>query len=101
MQLCLGSSTDRLCASILLVSGHSPTYSKNPTSTMAPKHLLVLLPLQSLLLLAPAGQANATVPQPATATNGAFNASRTDYLSPLITGDKIASSPFLQSVLNH
>lgn len=29
-----------------------------------------------------------------------FNASRTDYLSPLITGNKIANSPFLQSVLN-
>ena len=35
-------------------------HSKHPTSTMAPKDLLVLLPFQALLLLAPAGQAHAT-----------------------------------------
>lgn len=66
MQLCLGSSTDRLNASIVLISGrHSPTIrpttqSKHPTQTMAPRHLLVVLPFQALLLLAPADQAHAT-----------------------------------------
>ena len=56
--LCSGSSTERLSSSILLVSRRfSPTHSKHLTQTMAIKSLLVLLPLQSLLLFAPAGQA--------------------------------------------
>jgi len=60
-QLCLGSSTDRLNSSILLASPRrSPTHSEHPTQTMALKPLLVLLPLQSLLLFAPAGQAHTT-----------------------------------------
>ena len=60
-QLCLGSSTDRRNASILLVSRrHIPSQFKPTPQTMAPQHLLVLLPFQALLLFAPAGQAHTT-----------------------------------------
>ena len=53
----------------------------------------------------PTGQQNTAAGQPTwaapqTTTNNGVFASRTDYLSPLITGNKIANSPFLQSVLN-
>jgi len=41
-------------------STESPTYIKHLTQTMALKHLLVLLPFQALLLIAPAGQAYAS-----------------------------------------
>ena len=55
-QLCLGSFSDRLNPSILWVS-RSRTHSKHPKQTMTPKHFLFFLPVQALMLLASAVQA--------------------------------------------
>lgn len=67
-QLCLRSSSNRLNPSILWVS-RSRTHPKHPTQTMTPKHLLFSLPVQALMLLASAAQAQnyAYPPEPPTA----------------------------------
>ena len=66
-QLCLRSSSDRLNPSILWVS-RCRTRPKHPTQTMTPKHLLFFLPVQALMLLASAVQAQnyAYPPEPPT-----------------------------------